>query len=227
MDWLSWIFPRRCLGCNEVGSYLCPDCVNRLAPLYELYCPYCRRPSVMGITHPKCKTHCDLDGLVSCCTYGGIMAKAITKFKYSFVHDLTNTLIELFISLANQPVLMNRTWTIIPVPLHPSRQNWRGFNQAGLLAKGLAANWQRPLDIISLHRCKNTSQQMSLSGKQRRSNLRHAFSVSFSHHPPNSVLLIDDVATTGSTLVECAAVLKKAGVKEVWGLTLAQKVPHW
>ncbi len=154
------------------------------------------------------------------------MSKAITKFKYSFVKDLTNTLVELFISAANNPILTRHSWTIIPVPLHSSRQNWRGFNQAELLAKGLAANWQQPIDVISLRRCKNTQAQMSLSGKQRRSNLHQAFSASFSA-PPRSVLLIDDVATTGSTLVECATTLKQAGVKEVWGLTLAQKVPRF
>ncbi len=225
MDWLSWLFPRRCLGCNEIGSYLCPDCVNRFTPLHELYCPHCRRPSVMGITHPKCKEHCELDGLISCFSYRGIMAKAITRFKYSFVKDITNTLVELFISNANQPVLSKHPWMIIPVPLHPSRQKWRGFNQAELLARGLAANWQQSIDLTSLRRQVNTTQQMSLSGKQRRSNLRHAFSVSFSLSPPDSVLLIDDVVTTGSTLAECAATLKHAGVKEVWGLTLAQKVP--
>jgi len=225
MDWLSWIFPRRCLGCNEVNSYLCPDCVNRFVPLHELYCPYCRRPSMMGITHSRCKAHCDLDGLVSCYAYGGIMAKAITKFKYSFVKDLTDTLVELFISSANQPVLTKHSWTLIPVPLHPSRQNWRGFNQAELLAQGLAANWQQSVEKHLLFRQFAGKPQMTLSGEKRRNNLRKAFGIYPDAKLPHSALLVDDVATTGSTLIACAKVLKNAGVKEVWGLTLAQKVP--
>lgn len=225
MDWLSWLFPRRCIGCKELGDYICPDCINRLVPMSQWYCPLCRKNSMWGVTHARCKTRYSIDGLISCYPYKGLMIRLITRFKYSFIRDLANTLVELMISAADYPCFFKHQWTVVPVPLHPGRKRWRGFNQAEVLARGLSHAWEWPLMDGLLIRIRATKPQMRLSGKRRKDNLRGAFDVKMGNSLPRSVLLVDDVATTCSTLNECARVLKRAGVSEVWGLTLAQTLP--
>lgn len=153
------------------------------------------------------------------------MKQIIAKYKYKFVADLNKTIIELLISEIKSPLLFEQAWTLVPVPLHPHRLRWRGFNQAELISQGLGAAWVWPVTPHLLTRTRPTSSQMTLSGAARKNNLKHAFAVTSGSTIPPSVLLVDDVATSCSTLRECAAVLKKAGVNRVWGLTLAQAVP--
>jgi ComF family protein len=156
----------------------------------------------------------------------GMMKRIIGKFKYSFISDLTNTLIELAISAADYPLLFKTPWVIVPVPLHSARKRWRGFNQAEVLAQGLARAWEWPCLNNLLIRSRATEPQMKLSGKNRKNNLRGAFKINAQFIVPKRILLVDDVATTCSTLNECARVLKIAGATEVWGLTLAQAIPR-
>ena len=137
---------------------------------------------------------------------------------------MTQTLTELAISQLQHPILFKNRWTMVPVPLHVSRLKWRGFNQAELLANGLALAWAFDLNTHLLIRKKATEPQMKLSGIKRKHNLQGAFEV-VKTPLPSWILLVDDVATTCSTLNECAVALKKAGAKEVWGLTLSQKIP--
>lgn len=154
------------------------------------------------------------------------MRLIIRKFKYTFIRDLTNLLVELMISAADYSLLFSHQWTLIPVPLHRSRQRWRGFNQAEVLARGLTDAWDWLFRADLLIRIRATEPQMTLSGRRRKDNLHNAFVIEKGAVVPQQVLLVDDVATTCSTLNECARVLKKAGVKEVWGLTLAQTIPR-
>lgn len=225
MDLLSFLFPRRCLRCRQVGSYLCHICVDSIQPMIELYCPVCRKPSRQGITHVSCRHTYEIDGLISCYEYSGVMTNAIAKFKYSLVKDLTETLIELMISSLNQPLFFEQYWLLVPVPLSKSRKQWRGFNQAELLAQGLAKNFNWEVTTSLIYRVKNTLPQMQLSRDRRQNNLKNSFQVK-SNSASKNILLIDDVATTCSTLRECAKELKKAGANKVWGLTLAQAIPR-
>ncbi len=222
MDLWSLFFPKCCVGCHRLGDYLCPDCVNKFIPLKELFCPVCRKPSFNGVTHPRCKTPSSLDGLLSCYSYQGLIKLIIAKFKYRFVRDLAETITELFITQAHFDQLFQTSWTLIPIPLHKSRQRWRGFNQAQILAESLASNWRMPLNNNLLIRSRATRPQMSLSKSNRQHNLTKAFVVNPGLSPPSDILLIDDIATTCITLNQAAKVLKQAGAKQVWGLTLAQ-----
>jgi ComF family protein len=106
---------------------------------------------------------------------------------------------------------------IVPVPLHPSRQRSRGFNQAQLLAEALGEETGLPVRLLLLKQ-KRTKDQKSLSRNQRKKNMEDAFSVNedeMNQGVPESVLLLDDVSTTGSTLTACAHVLKMHGVRRV------------
>lgn len=225
---LDFLFPRRCLGCGRWGEYFCQECRQAIKLIENQVCPVCERPAIEGRTHPRCQTRYSLDGLTSIFTYQGLIKEAIGKLKYKFITDLAEELIELTVEyLQNHKsyIINLKSSVLIPVPLHSRRQRWRGFNQAELLGRmlGQKFNWQVRTDLLARH--KYTKPQIKLKGKERRRNIRGAFKIN-----PNSKFLIrnskfilfDDVWTTGSTLRECGQVLKRAGAKEIWGLTLAR-----
>lgn len=149
-----------------------------------------------------------------------LLKKAIHTFKYNFVKDLAKPLGKLLIRKlggAASPDL------IIPVPLHKRKLRWRGFNQAELLAQEVAAYYNLPLLNNVLIKTKRTKPQVELTEEQRKENIKGVFQCSRPELIKNKkILLIDDVATTGSTLSECARVLKEAGAKEVRKLFLAK-----
>lgn len=110
---------------------------------------------------------------------------------------------------------------VIPVPLHPSRRRKRGFNQAELVSRELGKRLQIPINTKLVFRIRNTRPQKQLDGRQRQQNLKGAFAVSRQTGYPRSVLLIDDIYTTGSTVHRIAKMLKKAGVQKVYFLTIS------
>ena len=117
-----------------------------------------------------------------------------------------------------------RDWSsiqaLIPVPLHPTRQRERGYNQSLHIARGLADVLGRPVCSDLLRRRRATRQQARLEADERQENLRNAFEVA-AEIPLGCLGVVDDVATTGATLNACAEALLEAGVDSVWGLALA------
>lgn len=111
--------------------------------------------------------------------------------------------------------------TIIPVPLHPARRRKRGFNQAELLARELGRQTGIEVCTKAVFRIRNTKPQKELGGRERQENLKDAFAVSRQWKSPRTVLLIDDIYTTGSTIHRIAKLLKKAGVQKVYFLTIS------
>jgi len=183
-----------------------------------------------GLTHDKCLTPQSLNGLTAIFSYKGLIKKAIKKLKYRFVSDLAEDLVELFLSFCGEDKTFSRfcqekNVLFVPVPLHPKRKRWRGFNQAELLGKMIASNLGLTFLPDLLLRTKNTKPQTQLEKKEGKRNVRGAFKVSSNSKFLNlkpKILLFDDIWITGSTLRECGKVLKKTGVKKVWGLTLAR-----
>jgi len=128
----------------------------------------------------------------------------------------------LFTDILKTENLFKKNFIITPVPLHKSRERWRGFNQASLLAEkiGKVMEWDFIPDLLV--RTKYTLSQVRLKGDDRRINVENAFTLNTTYVIQNtSYVVFDDVVTTGSTLKEMAKVLKRAGAKKVWGLTLA------
>ena len=227
---LDFLFPRRCLGCSQWGQYFCSQCLNLVLLGPGRICPICTKPAVGGLTHPGCSRPWGLDGLTSIFTYQGLMEKAIKKLKYNFISDLAEDLVELFLSFCGEDKFFGHFCQrgevyFLPVPLHPRRKRWRGFNQAELLGEMIASNLGLTYSPDLLIRTKNTKPQTKLDEEERRKNIRGAFSLDKNSKfdiRNSKFILFDDVWTTGSTLRECGQVLKRAGAKEVWGLTLAR-----
>lgn len=143
------------------------------------------------------------------------------KLKYNFVSDLTDELVDLAVNFLQEDFFQARV--LVPIPLHWYRKNWRGFNQAEILGKEIALKLKIDFCPDLLLRTRSTKPQVKLKGKERKKNVRGAFKLNPKYRILDTeYLLFDDVWTTGATMKECARVLKKAGVKKVFGLTLAR-----
>lgn len=227
----DFLFPRSCFGCKTWGSYLCPDCVNFLKVIDKPLCSVCGRPAVYGQTHFSCRSKLSLDGLTSIFNYKGIVKKVIQQFKYHFATDLAETILEMFLSFCGEDkaftsFVSQGKVALVSVPLHWARFNWRGFNQAELLGEMIAEKLGITFLPELLIRRKYTRPQSKLKKKNRRKNIRGAFEFNKQYNNITmkqlNLILFDDVLTTGATIKECAQVLKRKGIKKVWGLTLAR-----
>ncbi len=226
---ISLLFPKKCVGCQKLGTYFCPDCIASIKQ-GQLICPVCKDSAMGGQTHPLCKTKFGLNGLWSLGIYEGSLRSCITQLKYKWVRNLATVLADLVIEYwaIHQPFLLDKIkqskgqgWVIVPVPLHHLRQNWRGFNQSKLLGQILSKKFG--LDYCDgLKRIRYTKPQAKLKSFERKKNIKDAFSLTSNYNLAPNILLIDDVWTTGSTMKECCYILKKAGAKQVWALTLAR-----
>jgi ComF family protein len=195
--------------------------------LLKPVCPYCEKVSIDGFTHAKCNKVYGLDGLTSVWDYDGVIKKAIQalKFKYSTEvgHELSANLVNVIKTQYTKYYIPN-TGSLVPIPLYWHRENVRGFNQSIEVGKSVAGKMGWGFAPRLLIKKKPTTSQVELSVSERKQNLRGVFSISpgilISQYP--DIILFDDVFTTGSTLKEAAKVLKRSGVKRVWGLTLAR-----
>lgn len=222
MNLLDLFFPKRCVGCKKVGRYLCASCFSFIRYLEYQFCPVCLRPAIGGATHPWCKTPQGLDGMIAATEFKGVIRAAVHELKYRYVSDLTETVTEILLS--QLPEMLPVFDCLIPVPLHPSRQRTRGFNQSFLLAQHLGRRLQLPVWEKGLIRIRNTTPQFNLRREERKANVLGAFS--WEKGPDitgKTIALMDDVATTTATLAECAKVLKRQKAAVVWALVLAHR----
>jgi ComF family protein len=217
------IFPDKCLTCNKEGKCVCSDCLAKVSTPKPI-CPICLRPSIDGFTHSKCVRPQSLNGLTCLWEYEGVIRKATLALKYKFASEITKELGNLSSKKIVNNNLFPKKAVLVPVPLFWYRQNWRGFNQAEEIGKILAKNlgWKFLPDLLI--RRKNSRSQTELTKEKRGENVRGIFSLNPNYvlNTKYSVLLFDDVWTTGSTLKEACKVLKRKGVQKVWGLTLAR-----
>lgn len=224
---LDLLFPRHCLGCRREGRLLCPDCSAGLPRLEPPYCPVCAQPGATGRLG-RCRwcseTPPAVDGIRSPFLMEGIVQEAVHGLKYRGLRVLApelGVLLAQYLEAHPLPVELP-VELIVPVPLHRRRLRSRGYNQAALLARELGKRSGLPVDDGLLVRNLDTPPQVAADREQRRSNVSGSFHC-VGEVPARAVLLVDDVATTGSTLSACAAALKDAGATQVWGLTLARE----
>jgi competence protein ComFC len=221
MDLLSYIFPKKCLECGREGKYICDSCLRKVT-YQKPICPVCERASIDGFTHVGCKTPQSLDGLVAPFRYEGVVRKAILALKYKFASEVATELAGVLCPFFHNSLFM--IGTLVPIPLHWHRENWRGFNQSAEVGKLVAAkmNWKSAPDLLV--RKKITTPQVELDSKKRLENVRGVFSLNPNYClVPNAYcLLFDDVWTTGATMKEACKVLKRHGVKKVWGVAIAR-----
>jgi len=149
------------------------------------------------------------------------MRKSVSHFKYHNKREYADWYVEELLRKYRRILINLKPDAILPVPLHDAKRRKRGFNQAEILAKGLSLGTGIPMKTDILFRKKNTIAQKNLNNKERLRNLEQAFAVRRENVKElGTVILVDDIYTTGSTIEACSRVLKKAGVQNVHFISL-------
>lgn len=223
---LDIFFPHKCIICGTFGNYYCDACVETVEKIYTATCPECGKISKNSKYCTACrnKVKPSINSIAVTCSYQSeTVKKLIHDFKYLGITALSECCVDLMYQKLSKQKLSNNL-VIVPVPLHRYKYNRRGFNQSELLARGLSDKLKAP-GGNALLRHRNTRNQVGLKRHQRLSNLFNAFScVDPELVIGKEVLLVDDVMTTGTTLNECAKVLRSAGAKKVFGIVLARNL---
>jgi ComF family protein len=149
----------------------------------------------------------------------------VQKFKYGRKVSLGKPLGRLMAQGCEEFLRECQADLIVPVPLHPRRLRWRGFNQSLLLSRQVSRRYNVPVEPFALYRARETVPQTELTEDERRKNVRGAFAINAGKSMKGrSVLLVDDVYTSGATVNECSRVLIRGGAREVTILTLARAI---
>jgi len=229
---VDFALPALCALCGrrlaEDEVAVCMECLTRLAPACAPFCRLCARPG------PRpCGWR---GGLCSICAdhgrqferhraYGlfeGDLARAIRLLKYSHRRSLAQPLGVLQARVVRADYILRQAEIVVPVPLHRTRRRDRGYNQSELLAQAVADLTGRSCTPRILRRRRATRTQTKLTQDERLANVRGAFWVGDPGEVSGrSVLLVDDVFTTGATLDACAAALLEAGARSVAAVTVA------
>jgi ComF family protein len=228
---MNFLFPKFCLVCGRYGKYLCVECCRKLHYLNKDICLYCEKERYLGATHPSCREENGVDGCISIFYYEHTLKQVIAMIKYRLVRDAFPELFSLMEKPCVQKItqlqslindLSTSTFVIQPIPLHASRLRQRGFNQSALIASFLTS--KTGFNVIdALTRVKETQPQAKLHKHERQMNAARAFGLKKGIVVTNlSILLVDDVVTTGSTVKEAARVLKEAGACRIWVLSIAK-----
>lgn len=224
--WLDWLFTPRCVGCGVAqtdpkSDPMCEPCSASLAEIGDA-CPRCAEPIESG--EPSVCARCrnralPLERIVSPWRFGGQLAVAIRRLKLAGHTDVARAIAPLWAPLIEAAAGSDAL--VVPVPTHWRRRFRRGFDHAWLLALHACAAVDLPRPVAALRKIRPSPPQSTLSAADRRGNLTDAFAVRVPV-AGRSIVLVDDVATTGTTLSECAKTLLAAGATRVVGVVLAR-----
>lgn len=221
---LDWIFPPHCAGCGKQGFVWCSDCQSEVQVIGKK-CPKCGLPQAGDELCADCQQEMPIyQEMRSWALYQGSLKKALLGLKYKNNMPVGD-------ALATQaaPTLDAQKWPIdlvIPIPLSRRRLGERGYNQAGLIAHPLALALGLPYAPKALTRWRDTHSQVGLTGKQRCENMRGVFRAEGERLRGRAILVIDDIATTGSTISSATEALLAGGASQVYAFTIARAL-HW
>jgi len=217
---LDLVFPIHCTGCGREGGIICGQCAGNMEQVTHPRCDICFAPGANGVCHWCLQFPRGFESLQSPYRFEGPIRDAVHALKYRGVRAAADSLGGLMAEYL-QTSTVNAD-VLVPVPLHPRRLRNRGYNQSALLARAISRRNALPMLDGHLVRIRNSRPQVEVTSREeRRRNIADNFDC-----PRDAsglaMLLIDDVATTGSTLSECAYALKNAGASTVHALTLAR-----
>lgn len=211
-----------------VEGAICFNCRKLLFPIHPPLCPHCGRPFAAGDSHPcsRCMERMpNYDFARAGGLYRNAMITAIHSLKYRERIHLAKDLAGWTLQQCEDYWFLPKADMLIPVPLHPRRLKERGFNQSLLIGRVLSEKLSIPCNPFILIRAIDTPPQVGLSEEKRRMNVRGAFEISRKKESlvaGKTLLLVDDVMTTGATVEECARTLKNSGAEKVYVLTIAR-----
>lgn len=227
----SLFYPPMCAVCSQAVArteYLCASCASKAPRIEAPFCAKCSEPFSGAITETFSCANCahrTLHFEAAVCAYRsrGVVRQIVHQFKYNGQQHLRHPIGDWLADTLDDPRLSGRRFDmIVPVPLHPARKRERGFNQAELLANILGGHAELPSHDL-LQRIRYTTTQTAFDRAERMENLHGAFRLRKNTDVRGlRVLLVDDILTTGSTLSECARVLKAGGALSVHAATAAR-----
>lgn len=198
---LDLLFPPQCVGCGRDGTWLCRPCLSSVKPMEML------RPTP------------EVDRLICLGSYDlPLLTQAVQRLKYHGGQTLAEPLGRALSSILPKRL---REAAIVPVPLHPTRQRERGFNQSALIANAMCINQDQYTE--SVRRVRRTVPQVSLDEAGRQANVQDAFElIPGLEIIPKHAIIVDDVFTTGATISAVARVLRTAGTMDITAVTVAK-----
>lgn len=220
---LDVLFPRRCPVCGRIvspkGRMICPDCLNSLSWVKQPVCKCCGKELPVD-TVEYCfdcarRPHSFVYGR-ALINYNEAASRSMAQIKYNNRREYLDFYAAEIVRRLGPAVARMGAQALVPVPVHPERMRARGFNQAEELARRLSKGLGLPVDTVLLSRNKNTAPQKDLNPSQRLKNLEEAFTAQRRPAGLTSVILVDDIYTTGSTVEACSRVLKRAGISRVY-----------
>jgi competence protein ComFC len=220
---LDWLYPPMCGGCGRELSRWCPECQEKAALLPKIVCQCCGQV----LNNPGLCTECQdcqpaYTALRSWAGFSGPVRNALHRLKYKKDIALGEILARHLVNMLGE--LAWKIDIVAPVPIGVARLAERGYNQATFLALPVALAIGRPYRPTALVKVKETRTQVGLNSEQRKVNVVGAYQARTNRVMGKSVLVVDDVTTTGATLHACAEALLDAGASQVYGLTLARAI---
>ena len=229
---IDLLYPRRCPVCDDIviprGNLACSSCKGQLKYITEPRCKRCSKPVQLEEIEFCYDCHMKpfhyIQGMVLW-EYDDIMKKSISNLNLKKKREYADFYIEEIIKNYGSWILEIGPDVLVPIPLHRSKHNKRGYNQAEILSHGISKHLKVPTLPHLLLRNKKTLPQKQLNDKERLKNLQKAFSFSSNekskfNKPIEKVMLVDDIYTTGSTIEACTNILLANGIKEVYFISL-------
>jgi competence protein ComFC len=229
-DFKEFLAPSSCLCCGRARDFddplLCPICLDNLTRKNSgggPICPFCRRPESAGTACQYCAEPNHLQ-LYFWGHYEEELRDCLLQFKFHRAIDLGNRLVDLAVNSFEDGIKLNKYDLVLPVPLYKTREREREYNQSEILAEKVAVLLNIELRADCLTRIKATRQQAKLDDSEKWENVKDAFMVepdAVQSLRGRSILLVDDIVTTGATIYEAARPLWQAGVKNIDIFSLA------
>ena len=223
---LDLLFPRRCPVCDRVLRFrkelVCPSCFRTVRFVREPFCMKCGKSlPEEGEYCRDCreKGHLYVQG-AAVFEYAG-MAPSIYRFKYGGRQEYAEFYGKCMAEVLGKRMKRWGVQALIPVPIHPSRKRRRGYNQAELLAEVIGSLTGIPVRKDIIARGKKTVPQKDLNVKQRQNNLKKAFKICYNDVKLSTIIIIDDIYTTGSTVDAMAREMRRAGIQNIYFVALA------
>ena len=223
---LDLLFPPRCCVCGKYGhDPMCDVCTSNIQFLSQPYCRICGKPKDKYFTGDLCED-CSNEKPAftlarSVAIYEGLLKEAIHEFKFNGKKKLCDPLGKIMIDhIFRSDIPLIDIDTITPIPLSNKRQKERGYNQSLLLVENISSKLYLKVNAGSLFKVKNIKPQHDLLRQERLTNIQGAFVAN--NVEGFNILLIDDIYTTGATVKEASSVLRHAGAKNIYVLTLAR-----
>lgn len=222
---LQTIYPRRCPVCDDIvrqrGEKICLDCLGKLRLLTPPWCMRCGKKTDGEEYCRDCREGKHLFERGRALYEYDSAAESIYRFKYGGRREYAEFFGEQIADYLGDFIRALHPDGFVPIPLHRRRKAGRGYNQAALLAEEVGRRMDIPVYHHLLVRVRNTAPQKKLNREERQNNLKKAFNIPENDVKLKTILVFDDIYTTGSTIDEAARALKAAGAERIYFVTLA------